>query len=168
MKKIAASIAVFSSALAAPAAAEPVWRNIEFGMTRAQVEALYPEGDDVDYQPEAIELSDIQLTEECAAEVNIRFRNGAVFEVMIAGDPSMGGRCSDLVMTQLAAKYGQPSNWDSSAGSILGRQGKVAYWSRPGVAMRFKKFEAGFFGGGGLAKASWQLTYSQIDENLGL
>ncbi len=134
-------------------------------MTRGQVEALYPKGKGVSYQPKNIELSDIKITEKCDAEVNIRFDDaGLVREVMIAGNPSMGGRCSNDVLTALSAKYGQPSNWDSSAGSILARQGKVAMWARPdGVAMRFKKFENGAFGGGGLGKASWELSYTKAD-----
>ena len=145
--------------------AEPVWRNIDFGMTRAQVEVLYPKGKGVSYQAKNIELSDIRITERCSAEANIRFDDaGKVREVMIAGNPSMGGRCSNDVLTALSAKYGQPSNWDNSAGSILARQGKVAMWARPdGVAMRFKKFENGVFGGGGLAKASWELSYTRAD-----
>ena len=38
-------------------------------------------------------------------------------------------------------------------------------WSRSdGGAMRFKKYENGVFGGGGLAKASWELTYTNVDD----
>lgn len=150
---------------ATQAQAEPIWGNVEFGMSRAQVEALYPKGGKVKYQSKAIEISDIKITEKCEAEANIRFDDaGLVREVMIAGNPSMGGRCSNDVLTALSAKYGQPSNWDSSAGSILARQGKVAMWPRAdGVAMRFKKFENGAFGGGGLAKASWELSYTKAD-----
>ncbi|WP_294302759.1 hypothetical protein [uncultured Sphingomonas sp.] len=158
--------------LAATAQGAPTiaWDKVAFGMSRAEVEALYPKGSKVDYQPKAIEISGIAITPKCDAEVNIRFDDAnLVREVMVAGNPSMGGRCSDTVMTNLSAKYGQPANWDSSRGSILGRQGKVAIWSRPdGVAMRFKKYENGIFGGGGLAKASWELTYTKADAGFGL
>lgn len=155
---------------AAPAAAEPVWDKVEFGMSRAQVEALYPKGSSVDYQKAAIEISGVHIMGKCDAEANIRFDDaGMVREVMIAGNPSMGGRCSNEVMTALSAKYGQPANWDGNAGSILARQGKVAVWSRPdGVAMRFKKYENGILGGGGFAKASWELTYTKVDSSFGL
>ncbi|GFE76934.1 hypothetical protein [Novosphingobium sp. TCA1] len=163
MKKVL--IAVAAMGIATQAHAEPVWGKVEFGMTRAEVEALYPRGEGVDYQSKAIEISDVRITEKCQAEANIRFdAGGMVSEVMIAGNPSMGGRCSNDVLTALSAKYGQPSNWDNSAGSILARQGKVAMWARSdGVAMRFKKFENGVFGGGGLAKASWELSYTKAD-----
>lgn len=145
--------------------AEPVWDKVEFGMTRTQVEALYPQSGKTKYQKRAIEISDIKITEKCGAEANIRFdETDTVKEIMIAGNPSMGGRCSNDVLTALSAKYGQPANWDNSDGTILARQGKVAMWSRPdGVALRFKKFENGGFGGGGLLKASWELTYSKAD-----
>lgn len=152
------------------ASAEPLWKNVEAGMARTEVEALYPKGDKVSYQKNAIEISGIQIAEKCSAEANIRFdAAGKVKEIMIAGDPSMGGRCSNEVMTNLSAKYGQPSNWDGNAGSFLARQGKIMMWSRPdGVALRFKKYENGIFGGGGLAKASWELTYSKADANFSL
>lgn len=167
MKKII--IAALAMGAATQANAEPIWGKVEFGMTRAQVEALYPKGSGVEYQSKAIEISDVKITAKCDAEANIRFdENGLVHEVMIAGNPSMGGRCSNDVLTALSAKYGQPSNWDNNAGSILARQGKVAIWARPdGVAMRFKKFENGVFGGGGLTKASWELSYTQA-ENIAL
>lgn len=152
------------------ATAEPVWDKVEFGMTRADVEAMYPKGGKVEYQPKAIEIADINIIGKCDAEVNIRFNDaGVVDEVMIAGNPSMGGRCSNDVMTALSAKYGQPANWDSSGGTILGRQGKIAVWRRDdGIAMRFKKYENGLFGGGGLLKASWELTYTKVDSSFSL
>ena len=165
MRPIFCALASASCVIASTATAEPIWDKVEFGMTRATVEALYPKGNGIDYQSKNIEISDVVITAKCKAEANIRFGDtGMVESVMIAGDPSMGGRCSNEVMTNLSAKYGQPANWDSSGGSFLSHQGKVAVWSRPdGVAMRFKKYENGIFGGGGLAKASWELTYTKVD-----
>jgi hypothetical protein len=136
---------------------------VSFGMTRAQVEALYPRGSKVEYQKKAVEISDVNIIPKCDAEVNIRFDDaGIVNEVMIAGNPSMGGRCSNDVLTALSAKYGQPATTDKAHGSILSREGKVSVWTRPdGVAMHFKKYTNGIYGGGGLGKASWELTYSK-------
>lgn len=158
--------------LAAPAAAhaEPVWDKVEFGQTRAEVEALYPRASKVDYQKKAIEISGIPIIPKCDAEVNIRFDDSdVVHQVMIAGNPSMGGRCSRDVLAALAAKYGEPLNRDTSEGSILARQGKIFTWTRPGgITMQFKKFENGGFGGGGLGKASWELTYSKLGDLISL
>lgn len=153
---------ILALTFAGSALASPVWDKVELGMARADVEALYPSGRKVKYQRAAIEISDISITEKCGAEVNIRFDpTGHVNEVMVAGNPSIGGRCSNEVLTALSAKYGQPANWDDSQGSILAREGKVAIWSRPdGIAMRFKKFTNEGFGGGGLLKASWELSYT--------
>ena len=156
--------------VATPAMADPVWNNISLGMTRAEVEGLYPQGHHVDYQPEAIEISDVTITEKCQAEVNIYFDDtNHVARVKVAGNPSMGGRCSNTVMTNLAAKYGQPSDWDRSGGSILAREGKVAIWRRDdGVAMRFKKFTNGILGGGGMLKASWELEFTGAAKDFAL
>ena len=144
--------------------AEPIWDKVEFGMDRTQVELNYPKSSKVDYQKKAIEISDVRVVDGCDAEVNIRFDDSQKVEsIMIAGNPSMGGRCSDRVLTNLAAKYGQPASSDQTQGSILARQGKISVWSRPdGTAMRFKKFESGGLGGGGFGKASWELTYTRL------
>lgn len=152
------------------AGAEPLWDKVEAGMTRQQVEALYPKDGKTEYQKNAIEISGIHILGKCDAEANIRFNDANVVkEVMIAGNPSMGGRCSQDIMSAMSAKYGQPANWDGSSGTFLSRQGKIMMWSRPdGVAMRFKKYENGLFGGGGLLKASWELTYSKVDKEFAL
>lgn len=162
--------ALCAFALPAVAQAEPVWDKVVFGQTRAEVEALYPRAGKVDYQNKAIEISDIPIISKCDAEVNIRFdANDVVHEVMIAGNPSMGGRCSRDVLAALSAKYGEPLNRDTSSGSILARQGKIFTWTRPGgITMQFKKFENGGFGGGGLGKASWELTYSKLGDLIAL
>ncbi len=148
--------------LASTASAEPVWDKVELGMSRAQVDALYPPTTHVKHQRQAIEISDVAITDKCQAEVNIRFdASQAVREVLVAGNPSMGGRCSNDVLAALSGKYGQPANWDDAQSTFLSREGKVAVWSRPnGVTMRFKKYTNGAFGGGGLAKASWELSYT--------
>jgi hypothetical protein len=149
---------------------EPVWNNVSFGMTRGEVEALYPRGAKVEHQAKAIEISDVNIIEKCNAEVNVYFDDkNVVDKVMIAGDPSMGGRCSRDVMAALASKYGQPVLADGSFGSIFARQGKIVTWVRPdGTTLQFKKFENGVFGGGGLAKASWELVYTKRGAGIGL
>jgi hypothetical protein len=154
--------AVSLLAMGSAVRAEPVWDKVELGMPRAQVETIYPPSKHIKHQRQAIEISDVTITEKCQAEVNIRFdQSQIVREVMVAGNPSMGGRCSNDVLTALSGKYGQPANWDDAQGSFLSREGKVAVWSRPnGVTMRFKKYTNGGFGGGGLAKASWELSYT--------
>lgn len=165
MRALKGGIAALTiSIFATGAAAQPVWDKVELGMVRADVEALYPVGEHTKYQRSAIEISDVSVTERCAAEVNIRFdAANKVREVMVAGNPSMGGRCTNDVLTALSAKYGQPANWDDAQSSFLSREGKVAVWQRPdGVAMRFKKYTNGVFGGGGLAKASWELSYTSV------
>ena len=151
------------------AVAEKIWGDVVFGMTRAQVEAFYPKGKNVDYQKAVIEISDVAIIDGCDAEVNVRFKNDVVDEVMIAGNPSMGGRCSEKVIAGLSSKYGEPLDTDKHHASVLARQGRVFIWNRPGgITMRFKKFTNGVFGGGGLAKASWELTYTRLGQDIAL
>ncbi len=148
-----------------------IWDKVGFGMTRAEIESAYPRGGKIQYNgTKSIEISDILIMEKCEAEANIYFSDSGVVErVMIAGNPSMGGRCTEKVLAGLASKYGQPLDTEQSHGSILAREGKVFIWNRPnGVTMRFKKFTNGIFGGGGLAKASWELTYTNSGNSLSL
>lgn len=155
---------------AAPIVQAPVWDKVSLGMTRQQVEALYPRGDNIKYEDDEVEISDVHIMEKCDAEANIYFnKQNIVDRVMIAGNPSMGGRCSRDVLAALSSKYGQPVAYDKSSGSILARQGKLTTWRRDdGVTLQFKKYENGIFGGGGLLKASWELTYTDRGKDISL
>ncbi len=163
------ALAAFVTATAA-GAAEPVWDKVELGMTRSQVEALYPKGGKVKYEAKQLEIADVPIMGKCEAEANIYFNEaGVVDQVKIAGDPSMGGRCSKYVMAALASNYGQPMLTDGSFGRFLARQGKMVTWKRAdGVTLQFKKYENGIFGGGGLMKASWELTYTNMGGSIAL
>lgn len=158
------------AAVTTPDGPEPIWGKVAFGMTRAQIEALYPRSGDVDYHDNSIEISDVPIMGKCEAEANIYFdETGVVDRVMIAGNPSMGGRCSEKVLVGLSSKYGEPLDEEKSHGSILAREGKIFIWNRPGgVTMRFKRYSNGIFGGGGLLKASWELTYSHMGGEMSL
>ena len=81
----------------------------------------------------------------------------------------MGGRCSEQVIAGLSSKYGQPLDTDKQTGSFLSREGRVFLWNRDdGITMRLKRFTNGAFGGGGLLKASWELTYTKLGADLAL
>lgn len=150
--------------LVALLASTALWDKVEAGMSRTQVEALYPSGAKVDHQPRAIEIKDVRITDRCEAEVNIRFDDaGLVRDVMVAGNPAYGGRCARDVMALLSAKYGQPASGENTRGNILVRGGSTLIWQRDGVALRFKDFSSG-----GIAKSSWQLTYTPSDASFGL
>jgi hypothetical protein len=148
-----------------------VWNDVAFGMRRDEVTTLHPNGGKTKYNSDgSIEISDVNILDKCDAEVNIYFDDGnSVDRVIVNGDPSMGGRCSDQILAGLAGKYGQPLATDKKSGSILAREGKVYIWNRDdGITMRFKKFSNGIFGGGGMLKASWELTYTKLADNISL
>lgn len=167
---VAIALAAIQAAEPSTAATPPVWGSVTLGAPREQIIAAYPKGGKTGYNPDgSIEIADVTIIDKCRAEVNIYFESGVVDRVMVAGDPSMGGRCSEKVLTGLASKYGEPLDSGRAGGSLLGREGKVFIWNRPdGITMRFKRYTNGFLGGGGLLKASWELTYSKLGTDLAL
>lgn len=164
------AIATIVACISLSPVAASVWDKVDFGQSRSEVEANYPKGGKTKYNKNgSIEVSDVTIIGNCEAESNIYFDNDEVSKIVINGNPSMGGRCSDTVFTALASKYGQPLGEVKSEQSLLAREGKVSVWTRPdGVTMRFKRFTNGAFGGGGLAKASWELTYTTTGGNISL
>lgn len=161
--------AVVMTAAVPASAATVIWDKVEVGMTRAQVEALYPAGGKIKHTPKAIEIDGVSITEKCKAEVNIQFENGIVSGAMLNGEGALGGRCADTVLTALSGKYGQPMNANDSGGSILARSGKVFVWNRgDGLTMRFKNYNDGSFGAGSLGRKSWELRYTTVAETIGL
>lgn len=181
---IAAAIAIMSwpvfaqsseAAQAAPAppgaaaSAQPIlWQNIRYGMTPAEVRALYPAGEHVEHRDNRITVREYQVTPQCQADVHIHFPNGTVDRVQVRGEGSMGGRCSDTVLTALSSRYGEALSRDRRERSLLGREGTVYVWNREGVTLRFQRYTNGAFGGGGLGRASWELQYTTVQTDVAL
>lgn len=180
---IASALALFASnslAQAVPPASPPaaeqpstdsrpvLWQNIRYGMTREEVMALYPSGRNVQQHRASTDLIDFTVVGTCQAEVNIHYPHGTVETVVVKGNPSLGGRCSDTVLTALSARYGETLSRERTERSILAREGQIFVWNRDGIALRFKRFTNGIFAGGGLARASWELTYSTVADDVAL
>lgn len=170
MHKFTSIVLLASSFISLPAIAAPIlWDKVEAGMSKSDVEILYPEiKGKVKRKEGTTEIKNVVITGNCLAEVNLFYPSGSITKVVIKGNGSIGGRCSDTVLTALSGKYGQPLDREETANSILAREGKIYVWSRPGVTMRFKRFTNGAFGGGGLAAASWELTYTTISDDIAL
>lgn len=171
MNRFVIGSVVFAAVFGMSAAKAGVWQDIDFGMPRSEVETLHPKGKNTSYNKNgSIEISEVAIIGKCNAEVNIYFDNtNVVDKIIINGEPSMGGRCSEQVIAGLSSKYGQPLDTDKQMGSLLGREGRVFIWNRPdGVTMRLKRFTNGGLGGGGLLKASWELTYTKLGSDLTL
>lgn len=151
------------------AATGPVlWRNIQDGMSVAQVHALYPESEDVEWHNDRTVLTDVPVMDGCQAKVNIMHPDGAVKEIVMRGEGAIAGRCSIKLITALSGKYGEPMDKDKVHGSLFGREGKNYIWAHDGVTLQFKRYTNGVFGGGGLLAASWELRYSVADAKIDL
>lgn len=145
-----------------------LWRNIEDGMPVAQLRALYPQANHVGYKDDRTVLTDVPIIDGCQSKVNIMHPQGAVKEIVMRGEGSLGGRCSLKLVSALSAKYGEPLDKDSVRASFLAREGKNYIWTHDGITMQFKRYTNGAFGGGGLGAASWELRYSTTGANIDL
>ena len=151
--------------LAVPADAQTLWRNIELGMTVEQLRALYPAGEHVEYLADELKLEEVAITPECEADAHIHHENGAVVRVVLRGGGSMSGRCANRILDALAARYGQSAAREERRG-LLRRPSQDHIWTREGVMIRFRRFGGSDLGGGGLLRASWEITYSALDSSI--
>lgn len=170
------AIAAALLSLAQPAAAQeatnsdrPVlWQNVSAGMSRDQVRELYPRSGNVTHRNDLTIVEDYRVTDQCDATVRIFHERGIVDRVVVRGEGSIGGSCSDTVLTALSARYGEALSRDRRHGTLFGRESTVYVWNREGVTLRFRRFTNGMFGGAGLGAPSWELTYSQIADDVAL
>ena len=160
---------IFGGALlvsAVPAHAAPMlWRDIEAGATEASVKARYPAVKGaVKHKKKSVKLDNVQITSSCKADANINFRDGVVESVVLEDNGALVGSCSEMVLTSLSAKYGQPSAQSQAGESLFSYESKNYVWSHDGVVLLFKRFtndDAGL-SGAGLFTPSWELTYSAL------
>lgn len=147
-----------------------LWGKVRADMSIDEVRELYPakRGKIKHHKMKQTEVEDVLILEGCEAEVEIQHESGKVDAVKVKGKGSLGGRCSDKVLSALSAKYGQPSITNNTGGSLFRRQGSTAVWgTQQGVTKRFKWFDSGM-GGGGLGQASWELTYTGSSGDIAL
>ena len=145
-----------------------LWRNVEDGMSVAQLHALFPQGANVDWRDDRTVLTNVGVIDGCSAKVNIMHPNGVVKEIVMRGDGSIAGRCSLKLVTALSGKYGEPMDKDKVHASWFGREGKNYIWAHDGVTLQMKRYTNGPFGGGGLLAASWELRYSAVATKIDL
>jgi hypothetical protein len=145
-----------------------LWRNIQDGMSVAQLHTLYPQGQNVEWHNDRTVLTNVPILDNCQAKVNIMHPDGAVKEIVMRGEGAIAGRCSIKLITALSGKYGEPLDKDKVHGSLFGREGKNYIWSHDGVTLQFKRYTNGVLGGGGLLAASWELRYTVNDMKIDL
>ena len=138
-------------------------------MTREEVRSLYPSRDGtVHHEDHATIIEDYQVTDQCGATVRVFHERGAVDRVEVRGESSIGGRCSDIVLTALSSRYGEALSRERGGDGLFRRVNTAYVWHREGVTLRFRKFNGSVFGGGGLGAPSWELTYSEIEDDIAL
>lgn len=138
-----------------------LWQNVVYGMTAAEVRALYP---NAQHRDKETIVRDFQVTADCEAIVDIRHEGGTVDSVRLRGGGSLGGRCADTVQAALGSRYGQPSTQAAeSGGDLFRRPSTLITWNRGGVTLRFKRFLDG-----GIGQRSWELEYSTYQEDIAL
>lgn len=142
-----------------PAISQPLWQNVEAGMTAEQVRSLYP---DAKQRPDKTEIKGFRPLADCPANVHIMHPAGKVIEIFVRGKGSLGGGCSAKIMDALVAKYGMPLTKDTALpDSYL--ESRTMIWSKDGVMIRFEKMD-----GQGLIGTDWEMTYSTISKEVGL
>lgn len=154
-------------AVAVPAVAQTLWRNIELGMTMEQVRELYPTDQHVKHLAEEVLFEEVDITPECEADVHIHHPGGVVDRVVVRGGGSLSGRCANRVLDALAARYGQSAAREERRG-LFRRPSQDHVWNRDGVLLRFRRFGGNELGGGGLFRASWEVSYTAVDESIDL
>lgn len=142
--------------LSSPVAAEPLWQNIETGMTAEQVVALYP---NARVRRDKIEIRDYRPLPNCPSTVVIAMRPN-VSGVEVRGAGSLTGGCAGEIQNALSVRYGRPSEQDYDVehwGRLFGYQTQVTethVWVSDDVVMRFQRLEDR-----GLMFPSWTMVY---------
>lgn len=136
---------------------EPLWQNIETGMTAEQVVALYP---NARVRRDKIEIRDYRPLPNCPSTVVIAMRPN-VSGVEVRGAGSLTGGCAHEIMDALTVRYGRPMErgYETNlfAGGYFGfvtSPTESHYWVVDGVAMRFQRLE-----NRGLMNPSWTMVY---------
>lgn len=136
-KPVKIMIAAFALSVASVAhAGTPLWQNIEAGMTREQVQSLYPQGQD--RKGKMWVVRDVEVIPNCKATADIHYENGTVTKVVLYGKNKFLDVCEDYVRDAVLAKYGEPIEQKEHSNDF-GLAYDELKWSRDGVLIRFER-----------------------------
>lgn len=157
---------IFAAALAQ--SGPVLWDKVEAGMSVDAVRAIYPaDGKSVIHNDSNVEIEGWTVIPGCKAQVNVFHKSGVVERVLVKGDMSLGGKCSDKVSAALAGKYGQPATSESGGRGILSAGStRTLVWSMPnGTSLTLKQTgpKAGKIGA-----ARWTAEYTATPQAIGL
>jgi hypothetical protein len=144
---------------AVPAQADPMWRDIEAGMTVEQVRALYPleqgEGRKVEHKKRNTELHGFMTIGNCKPRVEILHPDGKVAGILIwmRDEGILKPTCTAEARLALFEKFGAP-DMDNTRRSILPAYAEQAQesltWIEPKMTVEWR-------GDGGLS--AWSIVY---------
>ncbi len=122
---------------ATTAQAGPVlWNNIEKGMSKEAVKALYPEAVKGQPKPEHEGWGSMgtwntawQLSERCTVGVEIRFNKAKLVKEVYLDHNYYKDKCGDAILIGLTKKYGEPQRADEyqtpAIVALLARRGTI-------------------------------------------
>ena len=171
---VAAATAFSTQAQAGPV----LWRNIDAGMAREQVQLLYPAvKGEVHHKANVTVIENVQQVTRCHPDVHVNYRSGLVATVTVQsrfrGFPKE--TCAEDASRSLLAKYGQVSAEDRSEQQVGGLISKGIFkgldtsraardtkqqWLRGGVLVTFERFDPD-------GDDTWQITY-EVPADMGL
>lgn len=159
ISKAAIGMLIGATALGAlPAHAEPIWRDIEAGMTAEEVRALYPtsqgEGRKVEHNKRNIELHGFMEIGECKPRVEILHPQGLVTGVLIwMRKEGWRATCTEEARLALFDKFGSP-DMDNTRRSVVPAFADLAQesltWIKPGKTVEWR---------GGNEFRAWSIEY---------
>lgn len=149
---------------ATPAAAQPLWENIDAGMTAAQVQALYPAGPQVRHRPDRTTIRLHPLTGQCRADIHILHPRGQVEQVVLRGEPAIVPQCGTAMLASIEQRLGRAASEATGRPGMLQRPRTTYVWHAGGIHLRFVRYLPEGIGGTGLGNASWELSFSTTGE----
>ncbi|MFN4040000.1 MAG: hypothetical protein ACK4IB_11755 [Erythrobacter sp.] len=146
---------------AAPAHAEPLWRDIEAGMAAEEVRALYPlnpgEGRKVEHHQRKTELHGFMTIGKCKPRVEIMDPQGTVtgIQFWMRDQGAFKPNCTEEARLALFEKFGPP-DMDNTRRPIApfyaNKAPESLTWIRPGITVEW-------LGPGKYKLVAWLIEY---------
>jgi hypothetical protein len=156
-------------------AGQPLWQNVEAGMTTEQIEALYPAvKGEITHKPKVSILENMQQVARCHPDVHVEHPAGTVTKVIVysryRGFPKES--CGDEAEAAMLGKYGKPTSQDQNVqeegGVITGGflkgfdttrnvRDTKSVWIKDGVLITFERADPEM-------DDIWKITYEPVQD----
>ena len=165
----------FGFIASAALAGQPLWQNVEVGMTTDQLKALYPEvKGTITHKPKLSILENVQQVGRCHPDVQVMHPTGTVTKVVIfsryRGFPKES--CGEEAAKAMLGKYGPPNNQSEDiqeeGGVITGGLLKgldttrnvsdtKQSWLKDGILITFERYDPN-------GEDVWKITYEPVQD----